>query len=459
MSFEVERNDPELERALDAVRGRVFVPHPDQAKVLDSTARFRTVAAGRRFGKTKLAARTIISKALAKPGSMNWWVANSYKNVRRGYREVVRQLPPSLLAKPAPADTSNELLLQLKNGSVIEFYSGGNPDALAGEGVNFAVIDEAALIPDIVWQQLIRPTLMDTKGEALIISTPRGKNWFYTMFRRGQDPLDREYASWQFAQSSNPYIDAEETEAARTELPELLFRQEIMAEFLAAGASIFGLGLEREGSVVDGLYAPKGTLYMGVDLAKHEDFTVISVSRGEDRKPVFHDRFNSLSWPTQRQIIREAVADLEALPEVESVTVLMDSTGIGDVNYDDLSDEGLDVIPVKFTNDWKEKAVKLLAADLEQGKAFILPEQVREFESYEMSMTEAGRLKFEAATGHDDEISAKLLEHWGLYHEAPPAVHNFEVEEAAVVDAIPTGDSTIKQDSIAEIMARADAWS
>lgn len=451
--------DVELERALESVKGRLFIPHAGgQIEVLDNEARFQAIAAGRRWGKTKLAARKIIREALGKPGSMNWWIANTYKNVRRGYRNVVRQIPPALLAKPAPASTSNELILEFKNGAIIEFYSGGNPDALAGEGVDFAVVDEAALIPDAVWQQLIRPTLMDTKGGALIISTPRGKNWFWNMYQRGQGP-DKAYASWRFPQSSNPYIDPEETAAAREELPELLFRQEIMAEFLAAGASIFGLGLERDGAIVDGLYTPRGQVYMGIDLAKHEDFTVISAVRGEDRKPVYHDRFNTISWPEQRRLIREAVADLEALRNVESVTVLMDSTGVGDVNYDDLSDEGLDVVPIKFSNDWKEKAVKLLAADLEQGKAFILPEQQTEFESYEYTMTDAGRYKFEAATGHDDEVSAKLLEHWGIYHEGPPDIHTLEVEEAEVIDEVPTGDATIEPDSTADLLMRDEVWS
>lgn len=449
----------EVDRALELVRGRVFVPHPDQELVLNSKARFRTVAAGRRFGKTKLAARSIIREALAKPNSMNWWVANSYKNVKRGYREVVRQIPPALLAKAAPASTSNELILEFKNGAIIEFYSGGNPDALAGEGVNFVVVDEAALIQDLVWQQLIRPTLMDTKGSALIISTPRGKNWFWKMYMRGQDTkaVDREYASWQFAQSSNPYIDPAETQAAKEELPELLFRQEIMAEFLAAGASIFGLGLERAGTIVPEVSPPRGQVFVGVDLAKHQDFTVISAVRAMDRKPVYHERFNSLSWPVQRKLIRGAVDRLRDHPDVESVTVLLDSTGVGDVNYDDLIDEGLDVVGIKFTNDWKEKAVKLLAADLEQGKAFILEEQESEFASYEFYMTDSGRYKFEAATGHDDEVSAKLLEHWGLYHEGPPDISMLDVSEADREDAVPEADTLIP-DPIQEMLERESIW-
>lgn len=448
-----------IERALNEVRGRMFVPHDGgQAMVLEDTTRFQTVAAGRRWGKTKVASRKLVRAAITKPGSMNWWVANSYKNVRRGYREVVRQIPPQLLAKSPPRSTSNELIIEFKNGSYIEFYSGGNPDSLAGEGVHFVVVDEAALIPNGVWQQLIRPTLMDTKGEAFIISTPRGKNWFWTMYNLGQSDND-EYASWQFPQSCNPFIDPDETAAAKGELPELMFRQEIMAEFLAAGASIFGLGLEKPGAIEDGLYVPHGQIYLGIDLAKQEDFTVLTAVRAEDRKPVFHDRFNTISWPKQRVRIADTISDLEALPGVESVTALIDSTGLGDVVYEELSEMGVDVVPIKFTNDWKEKAVKLLAADLEQGKAFILPEQVTEFESYEFTISDAGKYKFEASVGHDDEVSAKLLEHWGIYHEGPPDVHTLTaIDDGPKEDEAFEEKQSIQPDSTLDLINNEAVW-
>lgn len=459
---DLAQRDPEaFEQAAQELKGRIFVPHAGgQRAVLNSYARFRILVAGRRWGKTKVAAREVI-RASRKPKQMIWWIANEYKNVRRGYREVVRQLPPGMLAKPAPMSTSNELLLQFKNGTIMEFYSGGNPDALAGEGVDFLVVDEGALIADQVWYQLLRPTLMDNRGRALILSTPRGHNWFWKLYQRGQETKDNGYESWRFPQTSNPYIAAEETEDARLSLPDIIFRQEIMAEFLASGASIFGAGVNRDGTVLDMLEIPRGQVYMGIDLAKQEDFTVISASRADDRRPVYHEKFNSISWPEQRRRIHDAYEELEGSPGVESVTVLLDSTGVGDVIYDDLTDEGLDCVPQKFTNQWKEAAVKLLAADLEQGRAFILEDQREEFESYEFTITDAGKYRFEAATGHDDEVSAKLLEHWGLNHEGPP---NVSVVEGDREDEVGKQATVFQKNEPAppatplEIMNRAEAW-
>lgn len=451
------RNEPEVvERALAELKGKLFVPHPGQIPVRSSDARFRVLGAGRRFGKTKLAANEIV-KWSRKPDQMIWWVANTYKNVRRGYREVVRQMPASWLAKPAPVATSNELMLTLKNGTIIEFYSGGNPDALAGEGVDFMVVDEAALIPNEVWSQLLRPTLMDTQGHALIFSTPRGHNWFWEAYNRGQDGAQKAWSSWTFPQTVNPYIPNEETEEARLELPRILFAQEIMAEFLASGASIFGEGINTDGVVVDMLAEPYGDIYVGIDLGKENDFTVISASRGFDRMPVFREKFNAISWPAQREKIRDAIDDLNAVPGVTSVTAGLDSTGLGDVIFDDLTEEGVDVVPINFNNTWKEQAVKRLAADMEKVEAHILEEQLTEFESYEYSVSDAGNYKFEAASGHDDEVSAKLMEHWVSVFEGPPSITTITAGE---------GDEEIDQetetlvvaDRPVDIMNRDEVW-
>lgn len=458
------RDNPDaLARARAELRDRLLIPHPGgQEDILRSEARFRTLAAGRRWGKTKVAAHEIIRRA-RKPNQMIWWIANTYKNVSRGYREVVAQLPPSWLAKPAPAYTSTTKILQLKNGTMIEFYSGGSPDSLAGEGVDFVVVDEAALIPDNVWQQLIRPTLMDTGGEAFIISTPRGHNWFWQMWKLGQEHRPG-YESWRFAQTANPFVPQEETDSAKEELPTIIFRQEIMAEFLAAGASIFGLGLERDDAIIDEIVEPRGNIFVGIDLAKKQDFTVITADREEDGMPCYFERFQDLDWPTQQNRIAYAIQELEDTPGVEGVTAMIDSTGIGDVVYDNLTAAGVDVTPVQFTNQSKEQMARLLAADLEHRRAHILSDMREEFESYEFTLTSSGRYQFEAASGHDDMVAAKMLAHWGRVHEGGANVEIVTIErddpsaEARLREAILVPTRPAVADSPADILARPEAW-
>jgi phage FluMu gp28-like protein len=455
------RDNPEaLARARAELRNRLLIPHSGgQEDILQSEARFRTLAAGRRWGKTKVAAHEIVRRA-RKPNQMIWWIANTYKNVSRGYREVVNQIPPSWLAKPAPAYTSTTKILQLKNGTMIEFYSGGSPDSLAGEGVDFVVVDEAALIPDNVWQQLIRPTLMDTGGEAFIISTPRGHNWFWQMWKLGQEGKPG-YDSWRFAQTDNPYIPQAETAAAKDELPTIIFQQEIMAEFLASGASIFGLGLERDGAVIDEIVEPRGNVFVGIDLAKKQDFTVITADRESDGLPCYFERFQDIDWPTQQRRIAYAIEELESTPGVDGVTALIDSTGLGDVVHDNLIDAGVDVTPIDFNGGRKEQMARLLAADMEHGRARILSDMREEFESYEFTLTKSGRYQFEAVSGHDDMVAAKMLANWGRVHESGGNIEIVAIDpsaEAALRDVILAPTPAGAPDTPSDIMARPDAW-
>jgi hypothetical protein len=405
----------------------IVVPHSGgQIEVLEAKERFQVCCAGRRWGKTKIAVKKALRHCM-EPDKVVWWVAPNYKNVRRGYREVLRQIPPGVLAKPAPVATSNELILQFTNGTRMEFYSAENPDSLAGEGVDYCVVDEAALISDTVWDQLLRPTLMDKHGHAFMISTPRGYNWFYRMWKSGQDQRPG-YASWRFPTETNPYIPASEIEEARHSLPLAIYEQEILASFISDAASVFR-GLE---DATRGLVEvePGSHVYLGIDLAKHYDFTVITGCRSSDRLPCYHDRFNAVSWVEQRRRIHDAVAKIEA--QGVTTTVCMDTTGVGDVVFDDLEAEGLDVMPIKFTNQWKQQAVMLLAADLERGLAFINPRQRDEFESYTYEITTTGRFKYGGPeNGHDDEVSAKLLEHWGVVHGGVPDVRLLGASEDA----------------------------
>lgn len=423
------------QKALELMRKvgkHVIVPHEGgQREVYEATERFQVVCAGRRWGKTKIAVKKALREC-RKDGKIVWWVAPTYKVVTRAYRETLKQVPPGVLSKPAPpATAAGRQLLQFKTGSRMEFYSAENPESMVGEGVDYVVVDEAAVMNERVWLQIIRPTLMDTKGRALLISTPRGHNWFYDVWVRGQDTEQTDYRSWHFPTSASPYVDDAEIIEAETTLPAVVYEQEILADFVSNAAAVFRIKDEAIKNLTpiepdeDGKYE-KRHVVMGVDLAKHRDFTVLTAADSTTREPVYHERFNAVSWPIQRQKIRDAVRRLEE--KGCEVTLCVDSTGLGDVIFDDLEAEGYDVIPIKFTPQWKQMAVTLLGADIERGGAFILPEQIHEFQQYQYEISETtGRFKFQAPeNGFDDEVSAKLLEHWAINHFGTPNVELFE---------------------------------
>jgi len=123
-----------------------------------------------------------------------------------------------------------DLCLKLTNESRVELRGADNPDSLRGVGLEFAVLDEYADMKPNVWQEIIRPMLTDTKGKALFIGTPKGKNAFWELFLKGQKGEDG-FAAWQFTTIDNPFIDPKEVEQARKELSDRYFKQEFEACF------------------------------------------------------------------------------------------------------------------------------------------------------------------------------------------------------------------------------------
>ncbi len=442
-------SDPQRAMALmERLEKYVVVPHPGQVPVVESDARFKVLNCGRRWGKTKIGAKLLIDQAKLHKDGLVWWVAPTYRVVKRGYKEVLRQLPRDFLTHDPPPDTNFDagrpVVLKLKNGCNMEFYSAERPAGMLGEGVDFVVQDEAASTPANVWEQIIRPTLADKLGGGLMISTPRGRNWFYKRWLAGQDTENNEWASWTFPSWTNPYLADSEIEAMRQELPALIFAQEVKADFIAAGSSVFTW---EDGSVqydpildnhmIEGV-APVGSVFLGVDLAKTHDYTVLYGAREKDGRNVYFERLNSVSWPEQKRRIARAVRALRKAG-AETVTLVMDSTGLGDPIQEDMEELGYDVIPVNFTS-MKAKMVVRLAKDLEEGKAYILEDGRREeFENYAMDMTPNGRITYSAPAGeHDDVVSAKMLQHYGLVSEGAP---DFNVITGQQEPPHPNGDN------------------
>jgi hypothetical protein len=425
------QNDPDqFRRLIEQVKDKVVYPHAAQQVVLDSNARFRIMNCGRRWGKTVLAAKILVSKTRQARKTL-WWIAPTYKVVKRGYAEVLRQLPDGVLTHSPPPesnfDAGRAVILRFKNGTKIEFYSAERPEGMLGEGVDFAVMDEAAIMPSRIWNQIVSPTLIDRLGGALMISTPRGKNWFYRTWQMGQDPLQPDFESWTFPSSSNPTLPEGEVERMRGQMPRMEYEQEVEAKFVAAGSSVFVIpdeaiqpGYPYENGLIEGC-PPQGFVVLGIDLAKTNDYTVLYGCNARNRRNCYFRRFNDVTWPEQKRRIRSAVA-LLLRKGANGVMLMMDSTGVGDPIVEDMEIEGYDVVGLNFTTH-KANMVKLLSKDLEEAQAFIMEDFKEEFQSYSMAMTEGGRIKYGAPEGeHDDVVSAKMLSHWGCVNEGVPEV-------------------------------------
>jgi len=200
--------------------------HPNQFKLHKDPSRFRVLVAGRRFGKTTLAIDELIEHALQSKHPC-WYIAPTYKQAKMiAWEMLLAKLPRELI------ESKNEVELTVKMivGAPICLKGADNEDSLRGAGLSFVVLDEYAMMKPNVWQEIIRPMLTDTKGKALFIGTPAGKNALWELYLKGQRHED-DFSSYQFKTIENPFIDPIEVDKARHELSERYFRQEYEASF------------------------------------------------------------------------------------------------------------------------------------------------------------------------------------------------------------------------------------
>lgn len=206
--------------------------HPNQGKVFDDPSRFRVLVAGRRFGKTTLSVIELFLNAIKNPKSLGWLVSPTYKQSKQiAWRMIKTAIPNEVIKKI----NESELSVELINGSIIELKGADSPDSLRGVGVSFIVVDEFASIPngEMVWAEVLRPMLLDTKGRGLFIGTPKGLNAFFTLFEKGNNNEDG-FKSYRFTSYDNPYLDRKEIDQMKTELTESVFQQEVMTSFLVS---------------------------------------------------------------------------------------------------------------------------------------------------------------------------------------------------------------------------------
>ncbi len=383
-------------------------PHVGQLKLLRERSRFNVVNCGRRFGKTVIGNHVLIPAALE--GYPVAWASPTYKMLKEAWLETKRTLAPITVSSNA-----SDHRITLSTGGVVEMWSMENFESIRGRKYKKWVIDEAAMVPNLgeAWRAVIRPTLTDYKGGAWMFSTPRGMNFFNECYRRGADPLQPDWASWSMPTVTNPFIDPAEVEGARLELPERVYRQEYLAEFIEDAGGVFrnvaaavkyAGRCQNEPPIIGARYSA------GADLARLADFTVITVV-DETGRQVYHDRFNQISWQRQMSEIQRVSALYNNAP------VTLDCTGVGDPIFEGLRERGVHVVPFKFSSSSKEQLINNLAMRIEQGDCDLLDIEIQtgELQAYEYQVAKSGHVKMSAPEGqHDDCVCGLALAFWGF---------------------------------------------
>lgn len=377
--------------------------HPAQVQVAKGASRFNTVACGRRWGKTKLGQHRLFETALT--GKPVAWFSPTYKMLADVFREMRQTLHPLTFAINA-----QEHRIQTVNGGVIDMWSLDQPDSARGRKYARIVIDEAGMIAKLgeAWQAVIRPTLTDYRGDAWLLSTPKGRNFFWQCFEKGNDPALEDWRCWQMPTTANPFIDPAEVEQARKELPDRIFRQEYLAEFLEDGGGVFRFVAESATATAQDRAIPGHQYVIGADWGRSNDYTVFTVIDLTTKEVVLVDRSNQVEYSLQRS--RLAGLNEKFRPSL----IVAEVNAMGQPIVEQLQRDGLPVWGFTTTNATKAKAVDDLALAFEQGSIRIISDSmlIAELQAFEGERLPSGLIRYAAPEGMHDDCVMSLLMGW-----------------------------------------------
>ena len=349
--------------------------HPAQLEIFNSTARFKVVSAGRRFGKSRLAAWILIIKALQSESKDVFYIGPTFQQAK----DIMWNMLKELLHGTDLIETTHEntATMKLHNGRRISLKGSDRPDTLRGVGLAYVVLDEYASMKVEVWEQIIRPTLSDVKGGALFIGTPAGKNHFYDLYLEAEK--DEDWEAFQYTSIDNPLIDPKEVEVAKRTMSTQAFRQEFEASFVSFTGGIF----KNEWIKYDENEPEEGNFVIAVDPAGFEavekerglkgsklDETAISIVKIHGDKwwvkDILHGRWNIKE--TASKILQAAIENQATTVGIESGAL---KNAILPYLQDEMRTQGRWVVITDVTHGGKKKADRItwaLQGRLEHGK-------------------------------------------------------------------------------------------
>jgi phage FluMu gp28-like protein len=381
-----------------------FNPHQSQWTVLNSHARFKVLKCGRRFGKS-LIAQALSVKEAAETCSNVAYITPTYQLAKIFFDDITKNLPKDIYDC-----NRSDLVINFITGGSIRFFTGERLDNMRGLKFHLAIVDEASYIANLEdgWNNAIRPTLTDYKGKAIFLSTPKGRNFFYSLFMRHGEP---DWEAFSFSTYDNPYIDPKEIDDAKRQLPRAVFEQEYMANPMENAANPFGSDNIRACIKPLSKLPP---LYYGIDLAKSVDWTVI-IGLDKNGDVSYYQRFQK-DWKQTKDFI---------LTIDRSKPVLIDSTGVGDAIVEDIQKSFQKMTGFKFSSSSKQQLMEGLASSIHKNEISVLCGVMQdELEIFEYRYTSTG-VKYTAPDGfHDDTVIALALadkcridyKHFGHYH-------------------------------------------
>ena len=363
--------------------------HAGQQTVVNSKAKFRVLMCGRRWGKSFVS--IVLSLETMLKGGEVAYVTPTFSLGERFFLDIQKHIPTEIITEANKASLS----IKLETGGAIKFFSGEAANSIRGRSFNRMILDECAFIPDLesLWTEAMMGCLINTDGDALFVSTPNGLDYFNSIFLKGKYK-EGNYESFHFPSHSSPFVNKGFLEKIKKDVSEDTYRQEYLAEPLASSGNPFGMEHIRKNIIKE--LSTDDTLVYAIDVAKYHDYTVI-IGLDENFNMTYFDRYRG-EWSLTEEKIK-------ALPS--SVVKVMDSTGVGDVIYENLSYTVSNIHGFKFTSSSKPQLMKELIVDVQAGNIKYNETTAEEMMSFEYFLSSTGHPKYQAKSGyHDDCIMA-----------------------------------------------------
>ena len=405
--------------------------HPHQKEIFLDPSKIRVLACGARWGKDRLTIIDMLIKcqwlAIAEkerrksliPPVLAWYVAPNYSLLRQSWEE----LEYFTSGMKGVKFNRSGFQCHLPGGIEIEFKSADNPGRLLSRGLDYIAVTEAARVKKEAWEKSLVTRLSSpgrgvngTGGMAILNSTPEGQNWYYDLWKQGQTCKDGYIKSWRFTSYDNPYIDPQQLDRHKELLPEKVFRQEYLAEFIPGGGSVF----RRLADAWKSYTYPQlpnedewGIPYtIGIDWGRRNDSTAITVIRHDLGKCrlVNHILLTGIGYSEQINAIQQICE------QYSEATVIAESNGLGDPLVEQLKETiSNPVIPFSTTATSKKNIIESLSYIIETGGLELpaidnhgvlspaIPELMDQLSSYEAKASSNGILSYNAPAGkHDD---------------------------------------------------------
>lgn len=397
-----------------AINLNLYTPHKKQKQIhkycADAKTFFIVVASGRQAGKTESAINQAISWAFSAPNQVIYWVSPSNAQTDSVYKKIINNFSSTESIIKHKKGVAGNTEVMFVNNSVIKFRSAQSEESLRGESVTHMICDESAFIKQSTFQEILLPMLTVRGKKCLLISTPKGRNFFHQMYLKGK--IDPKYKSLTFTSADNPYSSPDVIEIARNNLPETLFAQEYLAQFVDSTAVFKNVS---ELSCIKMQKEPKkGEKYWcGIDIALVEDYTVLTFIN-EKGECVNYERFNKLTAPELKEKIasllkkwkpRQTMIELnnQGLPIFQD---LKEIYGVKKLRGFTTTEKSKGVIINNLINAFGSKEIKVCDCDYMRT----------ELDAFSMKFSDTGKVKFMASSGFNDDIVMSLAICWHNYN-------------------------------------------